>query len=29
MFDFYLEEAAGRLLLPDMVEGIIHAVDIN
>ena len=27
--DFYLEEEKGRLLLPDMVDGVIHAVDIN
>ena len=27
--DFYLEEDKGRLLLPDMMTGIIHAVDIN
>lgn len=27
--DFYLEEDNGRLLLPDMVEGKIYAVDIN
>lgn len=27
--DFYLEEDKGRLLLPDMLEGVIYAVDIN
>ena len=27
--DFYLEEDKGRLLLPDMMTGIIHAVEIN
>ncbi len=27
--DFYLEEDKGRLLLPDMLEGMIYAVDIN
>ena len=27
--DFYLEEDKGRLLLPDMVAGMIYAVDIN
>lgn len=27
--DFYLEEKKGRLLLPDMMTGLIHAVDIN
>lgn len=27
--DFYLEEDKGRLLLPDMMEGVIYAVDIN
>jgi len=27
--DFYLEEDKGRLLLPDMVKGMIYAVDIN
>ena len=27
--DFYLEEDKGRLLLPDMLAGMIYAVDIN
>ena len=27
--DFYLEEDKGRLLLPDMMTGIIHSVNIN
>lgn len=27
--DFYLEEDKGRLLLPDMMEGVVHAVEIN
>ena len=27
--DFYLEEDQERLLLPDMLEGVIYAVDIN
>ncbi|MFC1761432.1 SMP-30/gluconolactonase/LRE family protein [Planctomycetota bacterium] len=27
--DFYLEEDKGRLLLPDMVTGLIHAIDIR
>jgi hypothetical protein len=27
--DFYLEENKGRLLLPDMMTGIVHAVNIN
>lgn len=27
--DFYLEEEKGRLLLPDMMTGMIHAVNIN
>ncbi len=27
--DFYLEEEKGRLLLPDMMEGVIYSVDIN
>jgi hypothetical protein len=27
--DFYLEEDKGRLLLPDMMAGMIYAVDIN
>ena len=27
--DFYLEEDMGRLLLPDMLEGVIYAVDIK
>ena len=27
--DFYLEEDKGRLLLPDMMTGIVHAVNIN
>ena len=27
--DFYLEEKKGRLLLPDMLTGKVHAVDIN
>jgi sugar lactone lactonase YvrE len=27
--DFYLEEDKGRLLLPDMLEGVIYAVDIQ
>jgi sugar lactone lactonase YvrE len=27
--DFYLEEDKGRLLLPDMLEGVVYAVDIN
>ena len=27
--DFYLEEDKGRLLLPDMLTGLIHAVEIN
>jgi DNA-binding beta-propeller fold protein YncE len=27
--DFYLEEDKGRLLLPDMKEGVVYAVDIN
>lgn len=27
--DFYLEEDKGRLLLPDMMAGVIYAVDIN
>ncbi|NNE75981.1 MAG: gluconolaconase [Pricia sp.] len=27
--DFYLEEEKGRLLQPDMKEGVIYAVDIN
>ena len=27
--DFYLEEDKGRLLLPDMMEGVIYAVDIH
>lgn len=27
--DFYLEEDKGRLLLPDMIAGMIYAVDIN
>ena len=27
--DFYLEEDKGRLLLPDMKTGLLHAVDIN
>jgi sugar lactone lactonase YvrE len=27
--DFYLEEDEGRLLLPDMIAGMIYAVDIN
>lgn len=27
--DFYLEEDKGRLLLPDMMEGVIYSVDIN
>jgi len=27
--DFYLEEDKGRLLLPDMMTGMIYAVDIN
>jgi sugar lactone lactonase YvrE len=27
--DFYLEEDQGRLLLPDMLEGVVYAVDIN
>ena len=27
--DFYLEEDKGRLLLPDMLEGVVHSVDIN
>jgi sugar lactone lactonase YvrE len=26
--DFYLEEDKGRLLLPDMLEGVVYAVDI-
>lgn len=27
--DFYLEEDKGRLLLPDMLEGVVYSVDIN
>jgi sugar lactone lactonase YvrE len=27
--DFYLEEDKGRLLLPDMLEGVIYSVDIK
>lgn len=27
--DFYLEEDKGRLILPDMMTGIVHAVNIN
>lgn len=27
--DFYLEEDKGRLLLPDMMTGIVHTVNIN
>jgi hypothetical protein len=27
--DFYLEEDKGRLLLPDMVAGMIYSIDIN
>lgn len=27
--DFYLEEDKGRLLLPDMMTGLVHAVNIN
>lgn len=27
--DFYLEEEKGRLLLPDMLEGVVHSVAIN
>jgi sugar lactone lactonase YvrE len=27
--DFYLEEDKGRLLLPDMMAGVVHSVDIN
>lgn len=27
--DFYLEEDKGRLLLPDMMAGMVYAVDIN
>jgi sugar lactone lactonase YvrE len=27
--DFYLEEDKGRLLLPDMMEGVVYSVDIN
>ena len=27
--DFYLEEDKGRLLLPDMMEGMVYSVDIN
>ena len=27
--DFYLEEDKGRLLLPDMLAGMIYAVDID
>lgn len=27
--DFYLEEEKGRLLLPDMLDGVVHSVDIN